>query len=249
MRRLNNYFLLFIFLFSLSTCISRPKPLWVEPICYSTSQQIDTMKTLFIKGKMKVSGFGYGFSGTLYLIATTPSLPTSSAAKWTGKLRADIINPLGPLLSLTIAEDRFALLFYPKGEVYLGNTEKVPINLRNWIYLLGQQMWPIYTEHVVYADNKKDTYYIKSLNYPTLEELWLRRDTLKIKKIRIKDQEKNRIFKAQFAYKNGEPELLKIHISGIKIELAYLKINQNIELKASLFKLEYPEEVKKRDID
>ncbi len=240
MRHQNKHFILFILLFILllSACLPRPKPLWVEPICYSTSQQIAAIKTLSIKGKMKVSGFGYGFFGDLYLIATTPS-----------KLRADIINPLGPLFSLTIAEDRFALLIYPKGEVYLGNTEKLPINLRGWVYLLGQQMWPIYTEHVVYASDKKDTYYIKSFNYPTLEELWLGKDTLKIKKIRIKNQEKRRIFEARFIYKNGQPELLKINLRGIKVELTYLTINQNIEVKGPLFKLEYPEDVKKRYID
>ncbi len=258
MHLLNKYFILFIFL--LPACLPRPKPLWIEPVCYSTSQEIATMKTLFIKGKMKVGSFGCGLSGDLYLIATTPGPPATARHERAGKLRADVINPFGPLFSLTITEGRFALVIYPKGEVYLGNTEKFSthlprlsiggqVNLRGLIYLLGQQMWPVHTEHIVYASNKKDAYYIRSFNYPTLEELWLRKDNLRIKKIKIKNQAKKKVFEAHFFYKNGKVELLKIHIGRIKIELTYLTINQNIEIKDSSFKLKYPEGVKKRYID
>jgi len=224
MNYLNKCLILFIILSS--CCLHRPRPLWVEPICHSTTERASTIKTLYIKGKVKLRGLGYGFCGDIYLIAMVPS-----------RLRVDIVGPLWPLSSLAVIKDNFSLLIYPKGKVYSGNTKFLPVELRDLIYLLGQQTWPVYAEHVVYASDKRDAYYIKSFNDPLIEEVWLRKDTLRVERIKIKNKKKRSVFEARLSYKDGKVRALKIKVNRIEIELTYLAIEKNIGIKESAFRL------------
>jgi len=153
------------------------------------------------------------------------------------RLRVDIVGPLWPLSSLAVIKDNFSLLIYPKGKVYSGNTEFLPVELRDFIYLLGQQTWPVYAEHIVYASDKRDAYYIKSFDDPLIEEVWLRKDTLRVERIKIKNQKKRSVFEARLSYKDGKVRALKIKVNRIEIELTYLAIEKNIGIKESAFKL------------